>query len=63
MSEYRYAQVDEQGYIISDSYLSGVVESPLMIPLSSEDDIDGKKYNFETKQWEVVEQEEIIEEE
>ena len=63
MNTYRYAQVNEQGFVISDSYLSGIVKSPLMIPLTFEDDIQDKKYNFDTKQWEVIQQEEIIEEE
>lgn len=61
---YRYAQVDENGNLISDSYLSGIVKSPFMIPLDNNIEVIGKKYNFETKEWEVVEiqSENVVEE-
>ena len=31
---YRYAQITDEGYVVSDSYLSGAVDYPNMIPLS-----------------------------
>lgn len=39
---YRYAQIDENGNIVSDSYLSGEVVQDDMIPISNDFDLDNK---------------------
>lgn len=49
----RYAQVDENGYVVSDSYLSGVVEAENMIPLAMDFDLGNKRWNGES--WEEYE--------
>lgn len=41
---YRYAQIDSNGYIVSDSYLSGEVTADNMIPISEDFDLSNKKY-------------------
>ena len=41
---YRYAQIDENGYVVSDSHLSGEVNYPNMIPVSDDFDLTNKKY-------------------
>ena len=41
---YRYAQVDKEGNVISDSYLSGEVSMDNMIPLSDGFELADKKY-------------------
>ena len=42
---YRYAQIDlETGMVVSDSYLSGIVEAENMIPISEDFDLTNKKY-------------------
>ena len=41
---YRYAQIDENGYIVSDSYLSGEVTADNMIPVSDDFDLSNKRY-------------------
>ena len=41
---FRYAQIDENGYVVSDSYLSGEVKSDNMIPISEDFDLTNKKY-------------------
>ena len=42
---YRYAQIDlETGMVVSDSYLSGIVEADNMIPISEDFDLTNKKY-------------------
>lgn len=40
----RYAQIDEDGYVVSDSYLSGEVIAKDMIPIPEDFDITNKKY-------------------
>ena len=52
---YRYAQIDNNGYVVSDSFLSGEVHSENMIPIEEDFDLSNKKYNTETKQWETYE--------
>lgn len=49
---FRYAQIDENGYIISDSYLSGEVIADHMISVGEDFDPANKKYNFDTKEFE-----------
>lgn len=49
---YRYAQIDDNGYLVSDSFLSGEVTSDNMIPIPEDFNLANKKYNRETKQWE-----------
>jgi len=49
---YRYAQIDEEGYVVSDSYLSGEVIMDNMIPLEMDFDLTNKKLNMETREWE-----------
>lgn len=46
---FRYAQIDENGYVISDSWLSGEVIANYMIPISEDFDLTNKKYV--NKQW------------
>lgn len=41
---YRYAQIDEYGYVVSDSQLSGEVIADNMISISEDFDITNKKY-------------------
>ena len=41
---YRYAQIDENGYVVSDSYLSGEVTADNMIPVSDDFDLSNKRY-------------------
>lgn len=41
----RYAQINENGYVVSDSYLSGVVEAENMIPLAPDFDLTNKRWN------------------
>ena len=41
---YRYAQIDENGYIVSDSHLSGEVTADNMIPVSDDFDLSNKRY-------------------
>ena len=41
---YRYAQIDPNGYVVSDSYLSGEVTADNMIPISEDFDLSNKKY-------------------
>ena len=40
----RYAQIADSGYVISDSYLTGEIELPDMIPISDDFDLTNKKY-------------------
>lgn len=40
----RYAQITDSGYVISDSYLTGKVELPDMIPIPEDFDLTNKKY-------------------
>lgn len=49
---YRYAQIDDDGYLVSDSFLSGEVTSDNMISIPEDFNLVNKKYNRETKQWE-----------
>lgn len=44
MKSYHYAQIDEQGNVVSDSYLSGEFYSPLMIPIDGSFNPFGKRY-------------------
>ena len=41
---YRYAQIDENGYVVSDSYLSGEVEADNMIPILEDFELSNKRY-------------------
>lgn len=41
---YRYAQIDENGYVVSDSHLSGEVIKDNMIRISDDFDLTNKKY-------------------
>lgn len=47
---YRYAQIDNEGYIVVDSYLSTAVDKPNMIPLEEGFDSTNKRWNG--KKWE-----------
>lgn len=49
---FRYAQIDDNGHLVSDSFLSGEVSFDNMIPIPEDFDLTNKKYNKETKQWE-----------
>ena len=42
---FRYAQVNENGCVDADSYLSGVVEAENMIPLAPDFDLRNKRWN------------------
>ena len=42
---FRYAQINENGTIDADSYLSGVVEAENMIPLAPDFDLTNKRWN------------------
>lgn len=53
--KYRYAQIDKDGNILSDSLLSGEVKADNMIPIEAEFNLFNKKYNLETEQFEEVE--------
>lgn len=41
---YRYAQITDSGYVVGDSYLSGEVDYPNMIPISDDFDLTNKRY-------------------
>lgn len=41
---FRYAQIDDNGYVVSDSYLSGKVEADNMIPLDDNFDLTNKRF-------------------
>lgn len=41
---YRYAQIDENGYVVSDSYLSGEVIKDNMIAVDEDFDLTNKRY-------------------
>ena len=41
---YRYAQIDKNGYIVSDSYLSGEVTAENMMPVSDDFDLTNQRY-------------------
>ena len=40
----RYAQIDGNGFVVSDSWLSGVVEADNMIPIAEDFNLAKKKY-------------------
>ena len=42
---FRYAQINENGYVVSDSHLSGVVEADNMIPIAPDFDLRNKRWN------------------
>jgi hypothetical protein len=45
MKNYHYAQIDtETGYVMSDSWLTGTVDSPNMIPIADDFEPLGKMY-------------------
>ena len=45
MAKYHYAQIDtETGYAVSDSWLSGLVNKPHMIPIADDFEPLGKMY-------------------
>ena len=46
---YRYAQIDENGIVVSDSHLSGEVHADNMIPIAEDFDLTNKKY--ENGEW------------
>ena len=48
---YRYAQVDANGFVVSDSWLSGTVEADNMIPLEDGFDLTNKKWDYKLKHW------------
>lgn len=54
--QYRYAQVrkelDGYGYVVGDSYLSGIVVMDIMIPVAEGFDLTGKRWNYQAKKWE-----------
>ena len=41
---FRYAQINDDGFVVSDSHLSGKVEKDNMIPIDDDFDIKNKKY-------------------
>lgn len=41
---FRYAQINEDGIVVSNSYLSGEVEADNMIPISEDFDLSNKRY-------------------
>ena len=41
---YRYAQIDENGFVFCDSYLSGIIEAPNLILIDFDFDLTNKKY-------------------
>ena len=41
---YRYAQIDKEGYVVSDSWLSGEVDDKNMIPVAADFDLANKRY-------------------
>lgn len=41
---YRYAQITDEGYVVSDSYLSGAVDYPNMILIAEDFDLTNKRY-------------------
>lgn len=41
---YRYAQIDNEGYVVSDSWLSGEVDDKNMIPVLDGFDLSNKRY-------------------
>ena len=45
----RYAQINEQGLVVSDSHLCGEITAPHMIPIADDFDLTGKKY--ENGEW------------
>lgn len=40
----RYAQITDSGYVVGDSYLSGEVDYPNMIPIAEDFDLTNKRY-------------------
>ena len=40
----RYAQITDEGYVVSDSYLSGAVDYPNMISIPEDFDLTNKRY-------------------
>ena len=40
----RYAQITDEGYVVSDSYLSGEADHPNMIPIPEDFDLTNKRY-------------------
>ena len=50
---HNYAQVDDEGFVIGVSSLTGVVDMANMIPIGSYDEsLIGKHYNTETGEFE-----------
>lgn len=49
---FRYAQIDSDGFIVSDSQLSGEVIADDMIRVGEDVDLTNKKYNLDTKEFE-----------
>lgn len=41
---YRYAQIDENGFVFCDSFLSGIIENPNLILIDLDFDLSNKKY-------------------
>ncbi len=50
---FRYAQIDENGYVVCDSHLSEEVDYPNMIPISEDFDLVKKRWNG--TEWETYE--------
>lgn len=42
---YRYAQINENGHVVSDNHLSGVVEAGNLIPIAPDFDLKNKRWN------------------
>ena len=41
---YRYAQINDDGFVVSDSHLSGEVKAENMIPLDDNFDLENKRF-------------------
>lgn len=52
---YRYAQIDKNGNVVSDSNFQEEFISEDMIPIDLDFDLSDKKFNIETKEWEEKE--------
>lgn len=55
----RYAQINTEGYVVSDSHLSDIVEKENMIPLDDNFDLTNKRWNG--AEWEDYDPEPIPE--
>ena len=48
---HRYAQIDSNGYVVSHSWLSGMVLKDNMIPINDNFDITNKRYDTTSGEW------------